>query len=132
MDRNAGALKPELGSPKCEVRVQGHTDLTLNGVKFSGNAQRRKRRCLLFHGTILLGLDLALVETLLPMPSLQPEYRQNRTHREFVRNLPLDTDAVKRALCAAWQAKESLGQLPVSAMEELVVQKYSRREWTFR
>jgi lipoate---protein ligase len=35
------------------VAVLGHTDLALGGRKFSGNAQRRKRWSLLFHGTFL-------------------------------------------------------------------------------
>ena len=55
--------------------VSGHTDLALNGRKFSGNSQRRKKNFLLFHGTFLLDFDLALVSEFLRMPSLQPDYR---------------------------------------------------------
>lgn len=132
MERNCAALHSALGTRHSAVLVQGHTDLTLNGVKFSGNAQRRKRRCLLFHGTILLGLDLALVEELLPMPSRQPDYRHNRPHHAFICNLPLSADTVKQALRDAWQAHEPFGLPPMQAMENLVDQKYGRREWTFR
>jgi len=132
MERNAVALNSELGTRNSELAVRGHTDLVLDGVKFSGNAQRRKRRCLLFHGTILLGLDLALIEELLPMPSRQPAYRQNRTHAGFVRNLSLAATAVKRSLRVAWLADEPFELPPMSAVEDLVAQKYSRREWTFR
>ncbi len=32
------------------IEVQGYTDLTWGGFKFSGNAQRRRRNTMLFHG----------------------------------------------------------------------------------
>lgn len=110
----------------------GHTDLALDGVKFSGNAQRRKRRCLLFHGTILLNLNLALVEELLPMPSRQPEYRQNRPHRDFIRNLPLSADTVKHALAGAWSAEQADVPGLDEAIETLISAKYGRRDWNLK
>jgi lipoate-protein ligase A len=132
MGRNGAALKSEIRNPKFEISVRGLTDLALDGVKFSGNAQRRKRRCLLFHGTILLGLDLALVEGLLPMPSRQPDYRKNRSHRAFICNLPLSPDTVKQGLRDAWQADEPFEPPPTLEVEALVRKKYGKREWTFR
>jgi lipoate---protein ligase len=132
MERNAAALNSKLETRNSELAVRGHTDLTLDGVKFSGNAQRRQRRCLLFHGTILLGLDLALVEELLPMPSRQPEYRQSRAHRDFICNLPLSASAVKPAVCAAWRARASFGDPPALSVERLVRDKYRTRDWNFR
>src|SRR5690349_10102254 len=86
MRKNAEALTQlldaERGTRNAEsnVEVQGHTDLAIAGRKFSGNAQRRKRTHLLFHGSILLDVDLDLLEQVLPPPSLQPEYRQGRKH----------------------------------------------------
>src|SRR5262249_40294273 len=47
---------------RAPVEKQGHTDLAIGGVKFSGNAQRRRKQALLFHGSLLLHLDLELVE----------------------------------------------------------------------
>ena len=132
MGRNCAALKAAIGDPQSVVSVQGHTDLALDGVKFSGNAQRRKRRCLLFHGTILLNLDLALVEQLLPMPSRQPTYRQNRPHRDFIRNLPLSAGAVKRALAGTWFAEPADAPGLDEAIETLVVAKYGRRNWNLK
>ena len=40
--------------------IEGTSDLAVDGVKFSGNAQQRKRRHFLHHGTLLCGFDLAL------------------------------------------------------------------------
>jgi lipoate-protein ligase A len=134
MQRNADALGSMLGQP---VAVQGHTDLAIAQRKFSGNAQRRKHSHLLFHGAILLNLDLALLDAVLTMPSLQPDYRRGRTHGKFLTQLGLPPEPVKQALRAAWNANEPLSpEAPWpdwrSAIAKLVAEKYSRHEWNFR
>ena len=159
MQRNAEALTKLLGSalprpigwgegrgegqsgqtaaPSCRVQVQGHTDLAIAGRKFSGNAQRRKRTHLLFHGAILLNLNLQLLDEVLPQPTLQPDYRSDRSHQDFLTQLGLSADSVKQALCQAWSATEqtSLDSLMkdwCGSVERLAAEKYSRREWNFR
>ncbi len=99
MNRHAAALTELLGRP---VRRRGDTDLAIGDRKFSGNAQRRGRQALLFHGTFLLDLDLGLVPALLPMPSRQPDYRAARSHGDFVMNLGATAGTGKAALAAVW------------------------------
>ena len=127
MGRHREALTTLLGRP---VQVQGHTDLALDGLKFSGNAQRRKRHALIFHGTFLLNFDISLIEKFLPMPSRQPEYRQERPHRLFLMNLPVTADAVKSALRKAWSAGTTLEGVP--DYQRLVAEKYSRDDWNLK
>jgi lipoate-protein ligase A len=115
--------------PKREIAVRGHTDLALGGRKFSGNAQRRKRHAVLFHGTFLLDFNLALVGDLLPLPSQEPEYRQGRAHRAFLANLALPAGDLKAALRRAWGGSEENACLPWEAIRSLVEQKYSRDDW---
>ena len=43
------------------IAFQGISDLAIGGLKISGNAQRRKRKGLLFHGTILHGMQADLI-----------------------------------------------------------------------
>lgn len=126
LHRIAAVLSGLLGEP---VELCGDTDLVWRGLKFSGNAQRRRRTHLLFHGTVLLGFDLGLVEKYLPQPSRQPDYRQARPHREFVTNLPLSADGVKWALAAAWQADAILASWPEEETRRLVRERYSLAEW---
>jgi lipoate---protein ligase len=114
------------------VQVQGFTDLTLDGRKFSGNAQRRKRGCVLFHGTLLLRLDISLLERLLPRPTRQPDYRADRPHREFLQALGLPADSVKAALREAWGAHESLEPPPTRLTERLARDRYSTPAWNFK
>ncbi len=129
MERNRAAIESATRHPPSAIRVQGHTDLTLDGLKFSGNAQRRRRQFLLFHGTLLLDFDLALVGELLHMPSLQPDYRHRRSHECFLTLLRIPRDQVKAALAQAWQADAPLTDTHQPRTTALVAEKYSRAEW---
>jgi lipoate-protein ligase A len=114
------------------VAVRGHTDLVVEDRKFSGNSQRRKRQALLFHGTFLLNFPLELMVELLPFPSKQPTYRNQRQHVDFLCNLPIPADVVKQALRQAWQAEEAFLAPPLAATQKLVHEKYSRDEWNLQ
>jgi len=114
------------------VQIQGQTDLSLDQLKFSGNAQRRKKRSLLYHGTFLLGLDFTLMGKILPLPSKQPDYRANRSHSDFLINLELEREVLKATLRECWQAKEPLTELPLERIEALAREKYETEEWNLR
>ncbi len=129
MNRNRNALNLLLGG---KVLIQGHTDLTLQGLKFSGNSQRRKRHFLLFHGSFLLNLDLALMEQVLQMPSQQPQYRRRRAHKDFLTNLNLPAEDIKDAMKRAWNAGEALKEIPEKRVEKLVREKYATDAWNFK
>jgi lipoate---protein ligase len=129
MEQHRSALASLLPEP---VSVQGVTDLTVGGRKVSGNAQRRRRRFLLFHGIFLLGLDLDLLEQVLPIPRRQPAYRSNRPHREFLRTLPTAAGRVKQALERVWSAEDPLETLPTSRIEALARERYASAAWTFK
>lgn len=111
---------------------QGDTDLAIGGLKFSGNAQRRRSRTLLFHGTFLLHFDLERMEPVLPMPSRQPDYRQGRPHREFLVNLHLPADSVKRVLRECWRALEVCEAIPQEKIELLVRDRYVTNAWNMK
>jgi lipoate-protein ligase A len=126
MQRNQEVLAKLLGRP---VQVQGFTDLTLGNLKFSGNAQRRRRHRLIFHGTFLLEFDLALVGRYLNLPSRQPDYRQSRSHQDFLTNLKLSADAIKQAMREAWGAMAPLKEVPSAAIAQLARERYSQPDW---
>src|SRR5207253_7193116 len=114
------------------VEMQGHTDLALRGLKFSGNAQRRKRHFLLFHGTFLVHFDISLMEKMLLLPSKQPAYRANRSHADFLTNLDLPPQILKAGLREAWNAREAAFQIPFDQIATLAREKYSRDDWNFK
>ncbi|MGH7767085.1 MAG: lipoate--protein ligase family protein [Candidatus Binatia bacterium] len=129
MERLKRALTPVVESP---IAVHGFTDLTVGARKISGNAQYRKRRALLFHGTFLLNFDISFIEKLLPVPAKQPAYRRNRAHDSFLANLNLSPASVKEALKQAWSAGEEFKNIPFESIERLARERYSRDEWNLR
>jgi lipoate-protein ligase A len=134
MERQRQTLERLLASP---VSVQGITDLSFvprgkdeetgGLVKFSGNAQRRKRHALLFHGTFLLDFDIDLVQKILPMPTREPDYRQHRPHRQFLANLRVSAAAIKAALRETWGAVEAPTRAP--EIPPSLLEKYEGEAW---
>ena len=145
MERNRAALEPflvrssrpgealssksEIRNPKSEIFVRGHTDLAIDGRKFSGNAQRRKRGAVLFHGTFLLDFDLELVSRLLPMPSKEPDYRHSRSHAEFLMNINVSAAEIKSVLTQIWGATVTINELPTECTIALATENYSSDAW---
>lgn len=114
------------------VEPRGDSDLAIGGVKFSGNSLRCKRTHLLYHGTVLYDFDLSLIPTLLREPPRQPDYRNKRTHEDFVRNFPASRQSIRDALIEAWHADAPLSSIPRERLTSLVESKYSQREWNYR
>jgi len=126
LGRHRNALRPLLGD---EVQMQGMSDLALGSLKFSGNAQRRRRRYLLFHGTFLLQFDISKIEEVLPLPSRQPPYRETRPHSQFLTNISVSASALKETLRQTWGADQTLADPPRDLIEKLAQKKYSQDVW---
>jgi lipoate-protein ligase A len=86
----------------------GTSDLAVNNHKFSGNSLRCKRDHLLYHGTILYNFDLSKIDALLKSPPREPEYRGGRQHTDFVTNLHLKPETIRRRLIEAFGASQPL------------------------
>ncbi len=129
MNRQCRALDLVMGGG---VEVQGHTDLAINSVKFSGNSQRRKERFLLFHGVLLLNFNLHMVSRFLTHPTREPAYRKGRPHEQFLRNLGVSAAAIKQSVRKEWGVEEALEHVPGNRIAELVRTRYSSPDWTFR
>ncbi len=71
--------------------------------KFSGNAQRRGKKFILHHGTILYDFNLDLIERYLRMPKDFPEYRHNRRHLDFVTNIPVSPQKAREVIKKAFE-----------------------------
>jgi lipoate-protein ligase A len=126
LTRHQRALAGLLQKP---VQRAGHTDLAIDGLKFSGNSQRRRKNCLLFHGSFLLEFDLGLVEKSLPFPSHQPPYRAGRSHADFLMNLRVDPSRVKSELARVWNAVDLVNDPPLAEIAALADQKYCSDAW---
>jgi lipoate-protein ligase A len=133
MARVLAALQPLC---RAQLSVAGITDLAIsqNGIarKFSGNAQRRRRNALLFHGTLLLDFNLHLLARALKPPPKQPHYRENRAHENFVTNVSMAREDAKTALRRAWNVTRVLAEAPHERIEKLVGEKYAKDEWNLK
>lgn len=127
-----GRVRHELLDIYSRIELAGTSDLAIDGRKFSGNSQQRKRRFLLHHGTLLFAMDLGLVDHYLRIPRRQPEYRQLREHRRFLMNLETDVDTLKKKLLAAWNATTLEILWPNELVRQLAESKYNLPEWTRR
>ena len=74
--------------------------------KISGNAQRRLRKYILHHGTILYDFDLQKIKRYLNIPRDMPVYRQGRSHLDFVANIHLPVERIKAQLIEEFSANE--------------------------
>jgi lipoate-protein ligase A len=113
-----------------DVRIEGISDLAVGGRKISGNAQYRKARYILVHGTFLLNFDLWMIGRFLRMPAKQPAYRQHRSHSEFTTNLNVKAAQVRAGIRESWKAVEEFSEVPFARMESLVKERYGRDEWS--
>lgn len=114
--------------------LTGTSDLALNGRKISGNAQRRRNRFFLHHGTLLLDFDISVCSEYLCEPADQPEYRGSRPHSAFLANLKLSREAASNAVSGLFHADEGLvisSGLDIKTAQ-LSAEKYANPTWSFR
>ncbi|WDQ18761.1 lipoate--protein ligase family protein [Rhodopirellula sp. P2] len=128
-----------LAAVQCQLPAaerKGICDLTFENRKFSGNSLRVARHHLLYHGTILIGSDLDLIESCLDFAPRQPEYRQQRRHREFVGNIEIDVTRLISDMAVQFGASQIPGATAVGAIEEhadeLLRTRYGRPDWHTR
>ena len=129
LGRMIAALAP-LG---VDLKQAGTSDLILGEKKVSGNAQQRKRTHLLHHGTLLYGFNLTDdMGRYLHVPARQPDYRGGRSHVAFLGSLPATAVELRRLLCRAWDAEQSLPDWPDDDVRRLEREKYGRDDWIHR
>lgn len=98
------------------IAFRGISDLAIDGLKISGNAQRRKRKALLFHGTLLHGMQGDLIGRYLKHPKREPDYRIGRPHASFLATIDAAPQDIKQAIAEAWSAESLLKSWPHTRM----------------
>jgi lipoate-protein ligase A len=126
------------------VKIQGRNDLTIDGKKISGTAQRIHKGRLLHHGTLLFDSNLDILESVLQVDSSKVASKGIASVRSRVTNikdhLPKgqfnNIQAFWQALLAAFSEEEALTpyQLTPSMLAEVKVlqeSKYQSWDWNF-
>ena len=113
----------------------GVSDIAMGAFKFSGNAQRRRKRFILHHGTILYAAELERIDRYLAEPRERPDYRGNRSHLEFVRNIEMNPDEIRVRIQRAFGIETATTAVTIEeerTIGKLAVSKYSDPAWIHR
>jgi lipoate-protein ligase A len=70
-----------------QIYQRGHSDLCLNDRKILGSSMYRKKHLLFYTASLMISNDLAEIDRYLKHPSKEPDYRQGRSHAEFLTTL---------------------------------------------
>ena len=70
-----------------ELSLMGISDIAVSGRKILGSSIYRNRTSLLYHAVLNLGEPAATFERYLKHPSKEPDYRNGRSHSDFVTSL---------------------------------------------
>jgi lipoate-protein ligase A len=127
-----GHIRNSLADVIPGIEMAGTSDLAAAGLKFSGNAQQRKRSYLLHHGTLLYDFEIDQVSRYLYVPARQPAYRGGRAHSAFLRNLPIQPADLRRRLREGWKTGAVLARRPEELVAHLAADKYGKAEWVRR
>jgi lipoate-protein ligase A len=133
LGRIARELNRMLSGP--EVRMLPLSDLALGDRKISGNAQARKKRFFLHHGTILFGMDIDRVARYIKHPPAEPLYRKKRPHADFITNIPLKRTCLERAVLEAFppdEGERGFTKEEKRVIDRLVEEKYSSESWNLQ
>jgi lipoate-protein ligase A len=86
----------------------------------------------LYHGTLLYRFPLEKISEFLKMPARQPPYREHRSHKDFLTNLPLTAATLRQCLLTTFAATEPLLDWPRTLTAQLMAEKYDRNDWNCR
>jgi lipoate-protein ligase A len=114
-------------------------DILVNGKKISGNAQTRKKNVLLQHGTILLGVDVDKMFSILKVPNEKIKGKLINDVKARVTSLNITYDEVAKAIKRGFEIRMGVEFFPsvVSRAEKerarvLANEKYKSRGWSYR
>lgn len=124
------------------AEVNGRNDITIDGKKFSGNAQYLKNGRVMHHGTIMFDSDLSVVEQALRVDPSKIQAKGIKSVRSRVTNvrayLPQDTGLSEfRSLLLESILSETpgeeyiLNEQDLAAVEALREQRYATWDWNY-
>ena len=127
-----------------EAEFSGRNDITIDGKKFSGNAQHYSNRRLLHHGTVLFDSDLHVVQEALAVKLDKLESKGVKSVRSRVTNVApylkkkVTVDEFKEILLSSIlednpsPVKEYvLTESDLAAVQALMDEKYLKWEWNY-
>ncbi len=86
-----------------DLGYNGISDITINDLKILGSSIYQNKFVVFYHAVLNVGESVSLIDKYLKHPKLEPDYRNNRNHKNFVTSLAkenynVDIDEIKIAL----------------------------------
>jgi lipoate-protein ligase A len=115
------------------VALAGRGDLVIGDRKCAGSAQRRMKGWFMVHCSILYDFSIERIGRYLAIPRRQPDYRQGRSHHEFLSNVGLTRTILVDALRGDRVAATAAELAPTLALVPgLMSEKFANRAWIDR
>lgn len=126
-----------------KAELSGRNDITIDGKKFSGNAQYFYKNRLLHHGTILFDSNLAVVQEALNVKQDKIESKGVKSVKSRVTNVTpyleekIDVKKFKEALLAYLMEDEEnkqqyiLTEEDLKKIKELMEERYLKWQWNY-
>ncbi|NLO46988.1 MAG: lipoate--protein ligase [Clostridiales bacterium] len=119
--------------------MSGRNDLTIDGRKFSGNAQYTRHGRVLHHGTLLFNTNLQFLEAALTPSTLKLQSKGVSSIKSRVTNISEHTDATMgdfrrlllNSLFPSGVMKRDLTRDAIGEINELRDRKYAAWEWNY-
>jgi lipoate-protein ligase A len=125
-----------------KAELSGRNDITIDGKKFSGNAQFAKRNRLLHHGTLLFDSQMANLANALQVKDLKIQSKGVKSVRSRVTNIKpyltkdISIEEFRQHLLEFMGELNPLEEIPLSQqdlaeIEQRVATKFSTWEWNW-
>jgi len=125
-----------------KAELSGRNDITVDGMKVSGNAQTVKKGRIMHHGTLLISLNMGKLVGALRPKELKIESKGIKSVRSRVTNIASYIEDMNVEKFYEGLSQYFLNTVPglklyeftkedLNAIEKLVEEKYSKWEWNF-
>lgn len=96
----------------------GISDIVWQDKKIAGTSLFRSRNYFLYQASVLVDPKLPLIEAYLQHPTKEPDYRGQRSHRQFVTGIRYIDPSLKDTTAEQWSAQLN-AQLPQTLNQQL-------------
>ena len=138
-----GRLATTFEANGIRVSREGISDLAIDGLKISGNAQKRCKNAILHHGTFLYEsennpqMSSSIMQKYLLEPQMRPDYRKDRIHKDFVGYLQASPENIRNIVIETFRCSDFFKPEPpkkgqIQASHTLAIEKYASVEWIRR
>jgi lipoate-protein ligase A len=107
------------------LTTRGHSDLAKGERKIAGTSLFRRKHLVVYQGSLLVSPDFQLIERVLRHPSREPDYRDGRSHRDFLVSAHelgyLGTTAALAAHCSSFFREHVHAHLQADFADEAVL-----------